>query len=38
MEWFEGTVTEALNDYQQKQGILVVYVYAENGINLLFIV
>jgi len=31
MEWFDSSVDEALNDYQKKQGILVVYVYSENG-------
>lgn len=30
MEWFQGNVTEALNEYQQKNGILIVYIYAEN--------
>lgn len=33
MEWFDSSVDEALNDYQKKQGILVVYVYSENDQN-----
>uniref|UniRef100_A0A915NGS8 UBX domain-containing protein 4 n=1 Tax=Meloidogyne floridensis TaxID=298350 RepID=A0A915NGS8_9BILA len=36
MEWFVGTVDDALTEYQQKKGILIVYVYAENG--LLFLI
>uniref|UniRef100_A0A914MY91 Uncharacterized protein n=1 Tax=Meloidogyne incognita TaxID=6306 RepID=A0A914MY91_MELIC len=32
MEWFNGTVDDALTEYQQKKGILIVYVYAENGL------
>uniref|UniRef100_A0A914L5Z9 UBX domain-containing protein 4 n=1 Tax=Meloidogyne incognita TaxID=6306 RepID=A0A914L5Z9_MELIC len=33
MEWFNGTVDDALTEYQQKKGILIVYVYAENDDN-----
>lgn len=32
MEWFSGDVSNALSTYQEKKGILIVYVYAENGI------
>ncbi|CAK5078053.1 unnamed protein product [Meloidogyne enterolobii] len=33
MEWFNGAVDDALTEYQQKKGILIVYVYAENDDN-----
>nr|CAD2124869.1 unnamed protein product [Meloidogyne enterolobii] len=33
MEWFIGTVDDALTEYQQKEGILIVFVYAENDEN-----
>ena len=32
MEWFSGSVDNALTEYQEKKGILIVYVYAENGL------
>uniref|UniRef100_A0A1I8C3F0 UBX domain-containing protein 4 n=1 Tax=Meloidogyne hapla TaxID=6305 RepID=A0A1I8C3F0_MELHA len=33
MEWFSGSVDDALTEYQQKNGILIVYIYAENDDN-----
>jgi hypothetical protein len=31
MEWFNGNVNDALNAYQEKNGMMVVYIYDENG-------
>ncbi|KAI3411940.1 hypothetical protein GPALN_001997 [Globodera pallida] len=30
MEWYSGDVTSALSNYQEKKGILIVYVYADD--------
>uniref|UniRef100_A0A183BVA4 UBX domain-containing protein 4 n=1 Tax=Globodera pallida TaxID=36090 RepID=A0A183BVA4_GLOPA len=31
MEWYSGDVTSALSNYQEKKGILIVYVYADDS-------
>lgn len=35
MEWFNGTVTEALSIYQKNNGILIVYIHHSEGFKIL---
>lgn len=37
MEWYDGTVTEALSLYQEKNGILVVYIHHKEGFTYIFV-